>query len=122
MERLPGNKESFPVRSSLAALIAFPTPPEERMAVQDPMPRGTSDCPDVVAAARRVAPAPADYTSSAADLPFQSGPLYQQRAMFIALWTATAGNALGIARDAIDDFIEFATREVATMSTVPRHL
>lgn len=60
---------------------------------------------------------PADYTSSPADPPFQSGPLYQQRTMFIALWAATVANALGIARGAIDDFIELATREATTMST-----
>lgn len=60
---------------------------------------------------------PAEYTSSPADPPFQSGPLYRQRTMFVALWAATVANALGIARGAIDDFIELATREATTMST-----
>ena len=60
---------------------------------------------------------PADYTSSPADPPFQTGPLYRPRAMFVGLWAATVANALGIARGAIDDFIELATREATTMST-----
>jgi indole-3-acetate monooxygenase len=60
---------------------------------------------------------PSGYTSSLAEPPFQSGLLYQSRAMFIALWTGTVANALGIARGAIDDFIELATCEASTMST-----
>jgi indole-3-acetate monooxygenase len=60
---------------------------------------------------------PSDYTSSPVVPSFQTGPPYQQRAMLIALWTATVANALGIARGAIDDFVELATREATTMST-----
>ena len=60
---------------------------------------------------------PSEYTSSLAEPPFQTGPLYQSRAMFVALWATTVANALGIARAAIDDFIELATREASTMST-----
>jgi alkylation response protein AidB-like acyl-CoA dehydrogenase len=60
---------------------------------------------------------PAEYTSSLADPAFQSGTLYQSRAMFVALWTGTVANALGIARGAIDDFIAMATHETSTMST-----
>jgi alkylation response protein AidB-like acyl-CoA dehydrogenase len=37
--------------------------------------------------------------------------------MFIAVWTTTVANALGIARGAVDDFVELATREASTMST-----
>jgi alkylation response protein AidB-like acyl-CoA dehydrogenase len=58
-----------------------------------------------------------EQTSSLAESPVQTGPLYQPRAMFIAVWTATVANSLGIARGAIDDFVELATREASTMST-----
>ena len=60
---------------------------------------------------------PSEFTSSLAEPAFQSGPLYQSRGMLVAVWTATVANALGIARGAIDDFIELATREASTMST-----
>lgn len=60
---------------------------------------------------------PQEQTSSLAKSPVQTGPLYQPRAMFIALWTATVANSLGIAREATDDFVELATRAASTMST-----
>lgn len=47
----------------------------------------------------------------------QSNPLYQPRAMLTVLWAITAANALGIARGAIDEFLELAKQEASTQST-----
>lgn len=48
--------------------------------------------------------------------PQQAGPQYQPRFVMIALWTATAANALGVARGAIDTFTEMAGHAATTMS------
>jgi alkylation response protein AidB-like acyl-CoA dehydrogenase len=49
--------------------------------------------------------------------PVETGPLYNQRAWYVHLWTPSAGNALGIARGAIDSLAEIAATEASTMST-----
>lgn len=59
---------------------------------------------------------PQAHTLSIFDPPREPGPLYNPRMMFAATWTGTAANALGIARGAIDTFIDLAKREGTTMS------
>jgi alkylation response protein AidB-like acyl-CoA dehydrogenase len=49
--------------------------------------------------------------------PAETGPLYNRRAWYVHLWTPSAGNALGIARGAIDSLAEIAASEASTMST-----
>ncbi len=51
------------------------------------------------------------------DVPAERGPLFNQRAWYVALWTPSAANALGIARGAIDSLAELAEREASTLST-----
>jgi alkylation response protein AidB-like acyl-CoA dehydrogenase len=48
--------------------------------------------------------------------PTETGPLYNQRAWYVHLWTPSAANALGIARGAIDSLAEIAATEASTMS------
>jgi len=60
---------------------------------------------------------PADRTCFVADPPVEPGPLYNPRLFLITVWTTTAGNALGIARGAIDSFIDIAIRDASTQST-----
>jgi alkylation response protein AidB-like acyl-CoA dehydrogenase len=48
--------------------------------------------------------------------PVETGPLYNRRAWYVHLWTPSAGNALGIARGAIDSLTEIAATEASTMS------
>lgn len=48
--------------------------------------------------------------------PAEKGPLYDRRAWYVHLWTPSAGNALGIARGAIDSLAEIAATEASTMS------
>lgn len=49
--------------------------------------------------------------------PCETGPLFNQRAWYVTLWTPSAANALGIARGAIDSLAEIATTEASTLST-----
>jgi alkylation response protein AidB-like acyl-CoA dehydrogenase len=49
--------------------------------------------------------------------PREKGPLYSPRLHMASIWTATVGNALGIARSALDAFIELASVKSSTMST-----
>jgi alkylation response protein AidB-like acyl-CoA dehydrogenase len=60
---------------------------------------------------------PASHTLSLADPPYASGALYHPRLMLINAWVPTVGNALGIARGAIDAFVELATRRGSTSSS-----
>lgn len=60
---------------------------------------------------------PAAHSHSLAEPPGEAGALYHPRMVLIVLWTSTAANALGIARGAIDAFIELAGRASSTMST-----
>ncbi len=50
------------------------------------------------------------------DPPCETGPLYHPRGWYVALWTPSAANALGIARGAIDSLAEIAATEASTMS------
>jgi alkylation response protein AidB-like acyl-CoA dehydrogenase len=59
---------------------------------------------------------PASHTFSFAEPPQAVGPLYHPRLLFVVTWTATVANALGIARGAIDAFIELATHARSTSS------
>jgi alkylation response protein AidB-like acyl-CoA dehydrogenase len=61
-----------------------------------------------------VVPAARSCLSDAA--PIETGPLYNQRAWYVNLWTPSAANALGIARGAIDSLAEIAATEASTMS------
>ena len=49
--------------------------------------------------------------------PCEPGPLYHPRQFNSVLWSATAANALGIARAAIDAFAAMATKASSTTST-----
>jgi alkylation response protein AidB-like acyl-CoA dehydrogenase len=51
------------------------------------------------------------------DLPREKGLLYDQRLHLTWIWTATVGNAVGIARGALDAFAELASSKSTTMST-----
>jgi indole-3-acetate monooxygenase len=54
---------------------------------------------------------------AATDPPRERGLLYDPRLHLSWLWTATVGNAMGIARGAIDAFTELASKKSTTMST-----
>jgi indole-3-acetate monooxygenase len=58
------------------------------------------------------------FTSSFAEPAFEPGQLYSSRLFFVTLWVIVAANALGIARGAIDAFVELAGRS-STSSPVP---
>jgi indole-3-acetate monooxygenase len=50
------------------------------------------------------------------DPPCETGPLFNQRAWYVHVWTPSAANALGIARGAIDSLAEIAATEASTLS------
>lgn len=60
---------------------------------------------------------PAEHTYSNAEPPYEKGALYTPRLLQTTFWTATVANALGIARGAIDTFIDMAANVTTTMST-----
>ncbi|HUN41989.1 MAG TPA: acyl-CoA dehydrogenase family protein [Acetobacteraceae bacterium] len=60
---------------------------------------------------------PAAHSFSLAAPPCEPGPLYHPRLFNSMLWSATAANALGIARAAIDAFAAIAGQASSTMST-----
>jgi indole-3-acetate monooxygenase len=57
---------------------------------------------------------PTPHTFSFTEPPGEAGPLYHPRLLLVVAWTATVGNALGIARGAINAFIELATSRGST--------
>ena len=59
---------------------------------------------------------PASHSFSLLEPPQAPGPLYHPRLLFVVLWTGTVANALGIARGAMDAFIELATQARSTSS------
>ncbi|MFM9885456.1 MAG: acyl-CoA dehydrogenase family protein, partial [Burkholderiales bacterium] len=59
---------------------------------------------------------PEMHTTSLADPPHQAGPLYIPRLFHTWVWTATVANALGIARGAMDAFIDMASTKASTSS------
>jgi indole-3-acetate monooxygenase len=61
---------------------------------------------------------PDRYSVSATDSPLERGLLYDSRLHLSWIWTATAANALGIGRGALDTFADLASRST-TMSTLP---
>src|SRR4029077_14300343 len=50
------------------------------------------------------------------DPPAETGPLFNQRAWYVHVWTPSAANALGIARGAIDSLAEIAVPDASTLS------
>lgn len=58
---------------------------------------------------------PAERSFSLGGPPCEPGPLYNPRMTSAVLWTGTVGNALGIARGAIDAFVGLAGRSGTTM-------
>ena len=59
---------------------------------------------------------PAPHSFSLTEPPQAPGPLYHPRLLFVVLWTGTVANALGIARGAMDAFLELASQAGSTMS------
>ena len=60
---------------------------------------------------------PVAHSLSLAEPSQETGPLYHPRLVLINAWVPTAANALGMARGAIETFIELATQRSTTMST-----
>ncbi|MGE0417067.1 MAG: acyl-CoA dehydrogenase family protein [Acetobacteraceae bacterium] len=60
---------------------------------------------------------PAERSVLSADAPAEKGPLFNQRAWYVTLWTPSVANALGIARGAIDTLAELASTQSSTLST-----
>ncbi|HEY5866386.1 MAG TPA: acyl-CoA dehydrogenase family protein [Candidatus Tectomicrobia bacterium] len=60
---------------------------------------------------------PAAHSFSLLEPPQAPGPLYHPRLIFVVLWTGTVANALGMARGAMDAFIELATEARSTSSS-----
>jgi alkylation response protein AidB-like acyl-CoA dehydrogenase len=59
---------------------------------------------------------PSAHTFSLGTPPQESGPLYHPRLLLVTIWTSTVANALGIARGAMESFIELATCTSSTGS------
>ena len=59
---------------------------------------------------------PASHTYARTDPPVHEGPLYNPQTAILVSWTLAAANALGMARGAMDCFMELATTG-STMST-----
>src|SRR5439155_8152980 len=59
------------------------------------------------------------HTFSLGARPQESGPLYHPQLLLVTLWTSTVANALGIARGAMESFIELATCTSSTGSPTP---
>src|SRR5262249_35206349 len=62
---------------------------------------------------------PTAQTFSPGAPPQVAGPLYQPRLLLVTLWTATVANALGIARGAMESFIDLARGTSSTASSTP---
>jgi indole-3-acetate monooxygenase len=60
---------------------------------------------------------PSVHTFSLTESPEEARPLYHPRLLLVVAWTDTVGNALGIARGAIDTFIELATYRSSTSAS-----
>jgi alkylation response protein AidB-like acyl-CoA dehydrogenase len=58
-----------------------------------------------------------DYTCFLGDRPYENGPLFRPRMLFTFLFTLNAAHALGIARGAMDSFVDMASRDTSTQST-----
>lgn len=60
---------------------------------------------------------PGNYTCFLGDPPHESGPLFRPRLIFTFLFAQNAAHALGIARGAMDSFVDMAARDASTQST-----
>ena len=60
---------------------------------------------------------PMEHTFSLSEPNKETGPLFHPRLTFVAFWALTAANLLGMARGAMDSFVELATQAGSTMST-----
>ena len=60
---------------------------------------------------------PEENTFSLIDPPVETGPLYHPRLVMVAVWTPYVANLLGMARGAMDAFIELAREAGSTHST-----
>jgi alkylation response protein AidB-like acyl-CoA dehydrogenase len=60
---------------------------------------------------------PSSHTCFLGEAPLQAGPLYNPRMVLTMAFTPIVANALGIARGAIDTFVEMAGHESSTAST-----
>jgi len=60
---------------------------------------------------------PDERTFSLLDPAQENGPLYHPRFFLTGLWTQTVANALGMARGAMDAYLELASQAGSTMST-----
>lgn len=60
---------------------------------------------------------PQSYTSSFAEAPYRKRPLFHARMLFTFLFTLNTGHALGIARGAMDSFVEMPSRDASAGST-----
>ena len=60
---------------------------------------------------------PAVHTCFIGEPASETGPLYNPRLVFVTLFSVAAANSLGIARGAIEAFVELAVRESSTSST-----
>ncbi|MCI0878969.1 MAG: acyl-CoA dehydrogenase family protein [Chloroflexi bacterium] len=60
---------------------------------------------------------PMERTFSLSEPPQEAGPLYHPRLSLVAIWAVTAANLLGMARGAMDCFVELATKAGSTMSS-----
>jgi alkylation response protein AidB-like acyl-CoA dehydrogenase len=59
---------------------------------------------------------PEEHTFPLYGPPEESGPLYNPRMSLVATWAITAGNSLGMARGAMDSFVELASTSGTTIS------
>lgn len=59
---------------------------------------------------------PMERTFCFSDPPQEPGPLYHPRFALVAIWTVTTANLLGMARGAMESFVEIATEAGSTMS------
>ena len=62
---------------------------------------------------------PAEHTLSVLDPPQESGPLYQPRMIMVVNRIIFAGNSLGMARGAMDAFVEMAAHTSSSMTASP---
>jgi alkylation response protein AidB-like acyl-CoA dehydrogenase len=60
---------------------------------------------------------PAGHTCFIGEPASETGPLYKPRLVLVTLFSVAAANSLGIARGAIEAFVELAGRESSTSST-----
>ena len=62
---------------------------------------------------------PSERTFSVLDPPRESGPLYQRRMFMVVNRVPFAGNSLGMARGAMDAFVELAAHTSSSMTAAP---